>query len=220
MIQVLICDDQEMVREGLRAILGTAPGIKVVGVAEDGAQAVELVRAQQPAVVLMDLNMPGVNGIQATRIIHDTFPAVRVLALTTYDADEWVFDAIRAGAVGYLLKDTPRADLLKAIEGTAAGQTFVDPSVAGKLFTHVATRTVATNTAIAGAAPGGKGFVEYRDRGAVVFVGRHRAQLCQRAVCEIGSCGSHPGGGDSAAAWAGRLKSLVKTAMGNTMVKQ
>jgi DNA-binding NarL/FixJ family response regulator len=74
---------------------------------------------------------------------------VRVLALTTYDADEWVFDAIRAGAVGYLLKDTPRAGLLKAIEGTAAGQTFVDPSVAGKLFTHVATRTVATNTAIA-----------------------------------------------------------------------
>ena len=118
MIQVLICDDQEMVREGLRAILGTAPGIEVVGVAEDGAQAVELIQARQPAVVLMDLNMPGVNGIQATRIIRDTFPAVRVLALTTYDADEWVFDAIRAGAVGYLLKDTPRADLLKAIEGT------------------------------------------------------------------------------------------------------
>jgi NarL family two-component system response regulator LiaR len=149
MIQVVICDDQEMVREGLRAILGTAPGIEVVGVAEDGAQAVELVQARQPAVVLMDLNMPGVNGIQATRMIRDTFPGVRVLVLTTYDADEWVFDAIRAGAVGYLLKDTPRADLLKAIEGTAAGQTFVDPSVAGKLFTHVANRTVATNTAIA-----------------------------------------------------------------------
>jgi two-component system, NarL family, response regulator LiaR len=149
MIRVLICDDQEMVREGLRAILGTAPSIEVVGVAEDGAQAVELVQARQPAVVLMDLNMPGVNGIQATRIICEKFPAVRVLALTTYDADEWVFDAIRAGAVGYLLKDTPRAGLLKAIEGTAAGQTFVDPSVAGKLFTYVANRTVATNTAIA-----------------------------------------------------------------------
>ena len=149
MIKVLICDDQEMVREGLRAILGTASGIEVVGVAEDGAQAVELVQARQPAVVLMDLNMPGVNGIQATRMIRDAFPGVRVLALTTYDADEWVFDAIRAGAVGYLLKDTPRAGLLKAIEGTAAGQTFVDPSVAGKLFTYVANRTVATNTAIA-----------------------------------------------------------------------
>src|SRR5436190_24291117 len=149
MIQVLICDDQEMVREGLRAILGTAPGIEVVGVAEDGAQAVELVQAQQPAVVLMDLNMRGVNGIQATRIICDTFPAVRVLALTTYDADEWVFAAIRAGAVGYLLKDTPRAGLLKAIEGTAAGQTFVDPSVAGKLFTHVAGTSVVHDTTMA-----------------------------------------------------------------------
>jgi DNA-binding NarL/FixJ family response regulator len=97
----------------------------------------------------MDLNMPGVNGIQATRMICDRFPAVRVLALTTYDADEWVFDAIRAGAVGYLLKDTPRADLLKAIEGTAMGQTFVDPSVAGKLLSDVAHRTVSTNTTIA-----------------------------------------------------------------------
>jgi two-component system, NarL family, response regulator LiaR len=151
MIRVLICDDQDVVREGLRAILGTAPGIHVVGVAEDGAQAIEMVQAQQPAVVLMDLNMPGMNGIQATRTIRARFPFVRVLALTTYDADEWVFDAIRAGAVGYLLKDTPRAELLKAIEGTAAGQTFVDPAVAGKLFTHVATRTVPTDTTLADA---------------------------------------------------------------------
>src|SRR5437016_667313 len=149
MIRVLICDDQDVVREGLRAILSTAPNIEVVGVAEDGARAIELVEAQRPDVVLMDLNMPGVNGIQATRMLREKYPAARVLALTTYDADEWVFDAIRAGAVGYLLKDTPRAGLIKAIEGTAAGQTFVDPSVAGKLFTHVANRTVATNTAIA-----------------------------------------------------------------------
>jgi DNA-binding NarL/FixJ family response regulator len=149
MIRVLICDDQEVVREGLRAILGTASNIDVVGVAADGAQAIEMVQAQQPAVVLMDLNMPGMNGIQATRTICDRFPSVRVLALTTYDADEWVFDAIRAGAAGYVLKDTPRADLLKAIEGTAAGQTFVDPAVAGKLFTHIASQTVATDTTIA-----------------------------------------------------------------------
>lgn len=149
MIRVLICDDQDVVREGLRAILGTAPSIEVVGVARDGEEAVDMVAAQQPAVVLMDLNMPGVNGIQATRMIRDKFPSVRVLALTTYDADEWVFDAIRAGAVGYLLKDTPRADLLKAIEDTAAGKTIVDPTVAGKLFTFVAHRTVATDTTIA-----------------------------------------------------------------------
>src|SRR5689334_13655115 len=138
MIRVLICDDQEVVREGLRAILGTVAEIEVVGVAANGQQAVAQVRAAPPDVVLMDLNMPGMNGIQATRTIHSEYPAVRVLALTTYDANEWVFDAIRAGAAGYLLKDTPRAGLVQAIVGTAAGQTFVDPQVAGKLFTQVA----------------------------------------------------------------------------------
>ena len=149
MIRVLICDDQEMVREGLRAILGTVPSIEVTGIVRDGAEAVEAVETSQPDVVLMDLNMPGVNGIQATRKIHEKFPDVRVLALTTYDADEWVFDAIRAGACGYLLKGTPRAGLIRAIEGTVAGQTYVDPAVAGKLFTHVAGTTVVHDSTIA-----------------------------------------------------------------------
>src|SRR4029434_1763991 len=110
MIRVLICDDQEVVREGLSAILRTTPGIEVTGVADDGALAVELAEKHKPDLVLMDLNMPGMNGIQATRVIHEKFPNIRVLALTTYDADEWVFDAIRAGASGYLLKDTPRGN--------------------------------------------------------------------------------------------------------------
>jgi len=149
MIRVLICDDQEMVREGLRAILSTVPNIEVTGIASDGAEAIESVEASQPDVVLMDLNMPGVNGIQATHRIREKFPEVYVLALTTYDADEWVFDAIRAGASGYLLKGTPRAGLIKAIEGTAAGQTYVDPSVAGKLFTHVAGITVVHDSTVA-----------------------------------------------------------------------
>lgn len=149
MIRVVICDDQEMVREGLRAMLRTAPGIEVVGVAEDGVAAVELVTRLKPDLALMDLNMPGMTGIQATRLIREQAPTVRVLALTTYDADEWVYDAIRAGAAGYLLKDTPRAGLLKAIEGTVAGQTFVDPNVAGKLLTQVANQTVAHDTTLA-----------------------------------------------------------------------
>src|SRR5690349_15776353 len=108
MIRVLICDDQQVVREGLRAILSTAPQIEVVGLAHDGARAPDLVATAHPDVVLMDLKMPGTNGIDATRAIRDRFPAVRVLVLTTYDVDEWVFDAIRAGASGYLLKDSPR----------------------------------------------------------------------------------------------------------------
>lgn len=149
MIRVLICDDQDIVIEGLCAILGTSPDITVVGIAHDGAEAVERVPSVRPDVVLMDLKMPGVSGIQATRQIKDRYPGVRVLVLTTYDADEWVFDAIRSGADGYLLKDTPRQDLVAAIKGTFAGATHVDPAVAGKLFDHIAqTSPAAPDTAI------------------------------------------------------------------------
>ena len=149
MIRVLICDDQDVVREGLQVILSAAPGIEVVGAARDGAEALELVLQTQPDVVLMDLKMPGMNGIHATRAIRDRAPAVRVLVLTTYDADEWVFDAIRAGASGYLLKDTPREELTKAIARTAAGETPVDPAVAGKLFEHIAHKSPPPDTGIA-----------------------------------------------------------------------
>ncbi|MFL7809266.1 MAG: response regulator [Anaerolineae bacterium] len=138
MIRVLICDDQMVVRAGLRAILSTVSGIEVVGEASDGDEALSQVEALAPDVVLMDLKMPGINGVQATRTIRDRHPEVGVLVLTTYDADEWVFDAVRAGASGYLLKDTPREALVAAIEGTAAGETHVDPAVAGKLFRQVA----------------------------------------------------------------------------------
>lgn len=142
MIRVLLCDDQDLVREGLAAILSIAPSIQVIGTARDGAEAVAQVAATQPDLVLMDLNMPGVTGIEATRLIRERYPQVKVLALTTYDADEWVFDAIRAGAVGYLLKDIPRAGLINAIEGTMAGRTYLDPQIAGKLLTLVADRSV------------------------------------------------------------------------------
>ena len=148
MIKVIICDDQEVVCEGLKAILKTEPEIQVVGIAHDGNQALELIQKYSPDVILMDLKMPVMNGIQATRRIHDQFPEVHVLVLTTYDADEWVFDAIRSGASGYLLKDTPREELIASIKGTAAGRTHIDPGVAGKLFTHVAQSTPPPNTTI------------------------------------------------------------------------
>jgi len=145
MIRVLICDDQMVVCEGLKAILSTARGIEVVGIASDGAEAVELAGKFRPDVVLMDLKMPVMNGIQATGAIRQQLPETHVLVLTTYDADEWVFDAIRSGASGYLLKDTPRDGLIAAIEGTARGDTHVDPAVAGKLFAQISqTRPVST----------------------------------------------------------------------------
>jgi DNA-binding NarL/FixJ family response regulator len=138
-IRVLVVDDQAVVCEGLRVMLNAAPNVEVVGVAYDGAQALELMPRLAPDLVLMDLKMPGMNGIHATRAIREQFPGTAVLVLTTYDDDEWVFDAIRAGASGYLLKDSRREDILAAVEGTLSGKTHVDPAVAQKLFSYVQT---------------------------------------------------------------------------------
>jgi DNA-binding NarL/FixJ family response regulator len=138
MIRIVLCDDQDIVTEGMGVILRTVRDFDVVGIAHDGAAAVDLVAAVHPDIVLMDLRMPIMNGIQATRQIRERFPKTRVLVLTTYDDDEWVFDAIRAGAAGYLLKDTGREQIIAAIRGTAEGETHVDPQVAGKLFSHIA----------------------------------------------------------------------------------
>src|SRR3954462_3076987 len=137
-LRVLICDDQAIVREGLALMLNLERDIEVVGLAEDGANAIDQTLKLAPDLVLMDLKMPGLNGVEATRQIRARAPETRVLVLTTYDADEWVFDAIRAGASGYMLKDTPREELVKAVRGTAQGKSFVDPSVAGKLLDQVA----------------------------------------------------------------------------------
>jgi DNA-binding NarL/FixJ family response regulator len=138
MIRVLICDDQTVVRDGLEAILSTDDEIEIVGVARHGQEALDLAGERQPHVVLMDLQMPVLNGVQATERIRKRWPAIRVLVLTTYADDAWVIDAVRAGASGYLLKDTRRDDLVAAVKGTAAGKTFLDPSVAGKVLAQVA----------------------------------------------------------------------------------
>jgi two-component system, NarL family, response regulator LiaR len=141
-IRLLICDDQTIVCEGLRAMLAPVPQIEVVGVANNGAEAIDLTRRIKPDLVLMDLKMPKMNGVQATKAIREQFPEVRVLVLTTYDADEWVLDAIRNGASGYLLKDTPQEELIKAIINTMKGWNPIDPQVAGKILDHVAHQSV------------------------------------------------------------------------------
>ncbi len=137
-IRVLICDDQAIVCEGLRAILATVPGIAVVGVAHNGAEAASRVPETQPDLVLMDLKMPQVNGVQGTKLIREKFPQVKVLVLTTYGSEEWVIDAVRSGAAGYLLKDTPREELVQAIFDTVKGRNHIDPQVAGTLLNHIA----------------------------------------------------------------------------------
>ncbi len=133
-IRVLVADDQAIVRQGLEVILGFEPDLAVVGVATDGAEAVMLAVELRPDVVLMDLKMPRLNGVQATRQITQQLPAVKVLVLTTYDADEWVFDAIRAGACGYLLKDSESDAIVAAIRGAVDGEVYIDPHVAGKVL--------------------------------------------------------------------------------------
>lgn len=135
-MKIIICDDQALIRDSLEMLLNLEKDINVLACAEDGEQAIKLAKIHQPDLMLMDLKMPGVNGITATREIRKQFPMIKILVLTTFGEDEWVFDAIRAGASGYILKDTPRTELIKAIRGTVSGQSFIDPNVAGKLITQ------------------------------------------------------------------------------------
>ena len=139
-IRVLLADDQDIIRTGLTIILNHQPDLEVVGQAADGVQAIDLARQLQPDVILMDIKMPNLNGIQATRQIVAGQPHIQIIILTTYDTDDWVFDGIRAGAIGYLLKDTPSQDLAAAVRGAMRGESQIDPSVARKVlreFQHI-----------------------------------------------------------------------------------
>ncbi|HEX8093705.1 response regulator [Jatrophihabitans sp.] len=134
MIRVLLADDHRLVRAGLAGLLGTAPDIEVVGEAADGRQAVELSVAVAPDVILMDVSMPVLDGIEATRLIIDRDPSTRVIALTSFADKEKVNDMLASGAVGYLLKDSEPADLLAAVRSASAGGAPLDPRVAMALL--------------------------------------------------------------------------------------
>jgi DNA-binding NarL/FixJ family response regulator len=153
MIRVLVVDDQVVVAEGLRVVLNASRTIVVVGVAHDGQQALAQADALRPDLVLMDLQMPVMNGVQATRALGERYPQLPVLVLTTFDDDEWVIDAVRAGARGYLLKDTGRDELIAAIEGVVAGEGPIDPAVAPKLLSFVREGPPASGELIAGLTP-------------------------------------------------------------------
>ncbi len=133
-IRVLIVDDQEIVLQGLATILKYAPGIEVIGQARNGQQAIELAHQTKPDVVLMDLKMPVLGGVPATRRIVSDLPETQVIILTTYDTDNLVFEGIKAGARGYLLKDTTSEELIAAIRGVMRGESRIDPHVARKVL--------------------------------------------------------------------------------------
>jgi DNA-binding NarL/FixJ family response regulator len=136
-VTVLLADDHPVVREGLRGMLAAEPAITVVGEAGSGDEAVAMTRRHRPDVVLMDLRMPGGDGVQATAGILATAPGTRVVVLTTYETDADIVRAVEAGAAGYLLKDTPRQDLVAAIMAAARGETVLAPAVAGRLVSQL-----------------------------------------------------------------------------------
>jgi DNA-binding NarL/FixJ family response regulator len=136
-IRILVVDDHPVVREGLAAILATQPDFEVAGEAESGAEAVLRAAALAPDVVLMDLEMPGVDGVEAIRRLRERDPGVRVVVLTAFDTDERIVAAIRAGAQGYLLKGAPRADIFRAVRVVREGGSLIEPLVASKLLRRV-----------------------------------------------------------------------------------
>jgi len=139
---VLLADDQALIRAGFRVLVDSADDLEVVGEAADGAQAVEMARQQRADVVLMDIRMPGVDGLEATRRIasDENLAGVKVIILTTFESDEYVYQAIRSGASGFLVKDSEPADLIHAVRVVARGDALLSPSVTRRLITDVASR--------------------------------------------------------------------------------
>lgn len=173
-ISVVVVDDQAMVRAGFAAILGAQDGIDVLGQAADGAEGVELARRLRPDLVLMDIRMPGMNGIDATReLVHPSRGEPHrplVLVLTTFDADEYVYDALAAGASGFLLKDAPPDDLVHAVRVVAAGEALLAPRVTKRLLERFAAQRPATSSRALLLA----GLTE-REREILVLIGRGRS---------------------------------------------
>jgi DNA-binding NarL/FixJ family response regulator len=139
-VKVLVADDQRVVRDGLVTIVGGFPDTEVVGAAGDGAEAVDMVAEHAPDVVLMDLRMPRLDGVEATREIRRRFPAVQVVVLTTYADDDSIIAALSAGAAGYITKDAGRDDIRRALEAAVAGQAVLDPAVQATLLKSVRPR--------------------------------------------------------------------------------
>jgi DNA-binding NarL/FixJ family response regulator len=152
-IRVVIADDQRVVRDGLVTILGAMDGVQVVGAAQDGAEAVALAGQQDADVVLMDLRMPNMDGVEATRAVRASRPATAVVVLTTYTDDESILAALQAGAAGYLTKNAGRDDIRRALEAAVAGQSVLDPVAAARLIEAAGREPAAAGPA--GSAPGG-----------------------------------------------------------------
>jgi DNA-binding NarL/FixJ family response regulator len=191
-LRVVVADDQPLVRAGLRVILDAQPDIQVVGEAADGQEAVDAVRRSRPDVALLDVRMPGTDGIEATRQIclEALDPRPRVLILTTFDLDEYVFGALRAGASGFILKDAPRESLVSAVRTVAAGDGLLAPSVTGRLIRRFVERTAS----LAPAAPSPElTELTAREREVLELMARglSNAEIAQHLVLAEGTVKAH-----------------------------
>lgn len=215
-IRVLLVDDQELIRTGFALILSTAPGIEVVGEVGDGDAALRTVselatEERLPQVVLMDVRMPGVNGIEATRRLVEQYPAVRVIVLTTFDLDEYAISAVEAGASGFMLKDARAAELIAAVRAVAEGDLVMAPSVTRRLLTRLRTAApmetseatpAATSAAVsavtaAAAKPAGDALEMLTEREREVFVliaeGLSNAEIGERLYLSASTVKTHVG---------------------------
>jgi DNA-binding NarL/FixJ family response regulator len=189
-IRVAIADDHALVRAGFRALIEAEPGLEVVGEAADGAEAIELARTAGPDVVLMDIRMPRTDGVAATSQITSsqvTERPARVLILTTFDLDEYVYAALRAGASGFLLKDTPPAELLAAIKIIAAGDALLAPSVTRKLIREFARKSPASRPSL--------DVITEREQDVLALVarGRSNAEIATELFISLGTVKTHVG---------------------------
>lgn len=173
-IRVLLVDDQQLLRAGFRMVIDSQPDLQVVGEAGDGEQAVSMARAVTPDVVLMDVRMPRVDGIEATARITASLPDSKVVVLTTFDIDEYALAAIRAGASGFLLKDAPPEELLAAVRTVHAGDAVIAPSTTRRLLEHVAPLLAAEGAEDGGAASALDALTE-REREVLVLMARGRS---------------------------------------------
>lgn len=193
MIRVLIADDEPMIRAGVRAVLATAPDIDVVAEAADGHAAVELVRRHRPAVVVLDIRMPGINGIDAAAEIRNTVPTTGVVMLTTFGEDDYILQALGGGAAGFLIKSGEPEELITGVRAVAEGAAYLSPKVAARVVAHLAATGAGTLAGRRSAARDRVAALTARERDVLAFLrsGLSNGQIARRLHVVEGTVKAH-----------------------------